>query len=321
MDILAVTGYADWGYPVYQNPYYVTIDNSVVDYSQPLAEPTDDAVSEPGMQYFDSARAAFKQGDYNRALQLVDSALVTMPLDSVLHEFRALILFAQGKYREAASVMHPVLLAGPGWNWSTLLGLYPDVEVYTAQLRALEQYRNEHKQSAETRFLLAYQYLTCGHQDAAIKELKKVVALQPSDQLSRRLLEQLTGESVPTTTPVPPQSEPAADEQFTQPIPVPPQAPEQPMVVQPQKPAEDKTVVQPKLDAPGEEAEKAAGDDPQPILAADPKTEKPADPKPETPAEPQPVPEKSEPTPPANAAEKYVGTLGMRKERTRLPST
>jgi tetratricopeptide (TPR) repeat protein len=214
---------------------------------------------------------AFKQGDYTRALQLVDSALVTMPLDSVLHEFRALILFAQGNYNEAASILHPVLLAGPGWNWSTLLGLYPDVQVYTAQLRALERYRNEHKDSASARFLLAYQYLTCGHDEAAVKELRKVVALQPNDQLSGKLLQQLSGESVLGATPASPQSEPA-DGQFTQPIPVPPQEPENPTVAQPQQdqPAADDS--QPKLGAPDEAAPEPASD-PKPILTTEPKGE------------------------------------------------
>ena len=65
-----------------------------------------------------------------------------MPNDTVLHEFRGLVLFALGRYKEAAAADYAVLSAGPGWDWTTLSGLYPNVEVYTEQLRALEQYQN-----------------------------------------------------------------------------------------------------------------------------------------------------------------------------------
>ena len=42
------------------------------------------------------------------------------------------------RYDEAAAVAYTVLTAGPGWNWTTLVGLYPDVDTYTNQLRAVE---------------------------------------------------------------------------------------------------------------------------------------------------------------------------------------
>ena len=35
-------------------------------------------------------------------------------------------------------MLYVVLTAGPGWDWATMVGLYPDVDTYTRQLRALE---------------------------------------------------------------------------------------------------------------------------------------------------------------------------------------
>ena len=61
----------------------------------------------------------------------------------------------------------PCLSAGPGWDWTTLSSLYPDVDVYTEQLRALEEYVTANPNSAAARFLLAYHYMICGHTDAA----------------------------------------------------------------------------------------------------------------------------------------------------------
>ena len=63
--------------------------------------------------------------------------------------------------------MYAVLSGGPGWDWTTESGLYPSIAVYTKQLRALEQYSRDNPQAADARFLLAYQYMLTGHNDAA----------------------------------------------------------------------------------------------------------------------------------------------------------
>src|SRR5262249_34746526 len=109
-----------------------------------------------------------------------------------LHEFRALCLFALKRYDEAAGVLYAVLSVGPGWDWSTLIGLYPDVDTYTAQLRALEDDAVAKPRSAPDRFVLAYHYLTQGHNAAAVGVLRQVVALKPDDTLSAKLLNQLS---------------------------------------------------------------------------------------------------------------------------------
>ena len=49
--------------------------------------------------------------------------------------------------------------------------------------------------SPEMRFLLAYQYMSCGFSDAAVAELKEVVRLSPKDQLSAQLLAALSQRS------------------------------------------------------------------------------------------------------------------------------
>ncbi len=102
------------------------------------------------------------------------------PDAAVVHEFRALCLFALKRYDEAAAVDYAVLTAGPGWNWSTLVGLYPDVDTYTNQLRALEAYVRTNPSSASGQFLLAYHYLAQGNNDAAGTRFQKVVELGPN---------------------------------------------------------------------------------------------------------------------------------------------
>ena len=140
---------------------------------------------------FDSARESFKSGDYAKALELTDQAISQLPNDAALHEFRGVVLFALHRYEDAAAPLYAVLAVGPGWDWKTLVGLYSDVSVYTDQLRVLERYCSVNPRSASARFVLAYLYLTQGNTDAAVQQLKRVVALQPKDTISARLIERL----------------------------------------------------------------------------------------------------------------------------------
>lgn len=203
----------DWGYSSYENPYYepamqsVVVDQSapVYDYSQPLnteVPPPAAAVTDPAIQSFDAARAQFQAGDYQGALQLTDAALARMPNDAAIHEFRALVLFALGGYNEAASTLYTVLSVGPGWDWSTMTGLYGDMSVYEQQLRALEQYRRDHPNEAPPAFVLAYHYLTAGYSEEAAGQFSAVVQLQPTDKLSASLLASLRPEAANQQPPV-----------------------------------------------------------------------------------------------------------------------
>jgi tetratricopeptide (TPR) repeat protein len=191
----------NWGYSNYNNPYYgsagaatVASQPMVYDYGQPInaeSAPPEETVADQALASFDSAREAFKAGDYAKALELTDQALKSTPNDPALHEFRALALFALKRYDEAAAALYAVLSVGPGWDWTTLISLYADPETYTQQLRALEDVCSQNPKSAAPQFVLAYNYLTQGHSDAALRKFKDVVALQPKDQLSAQLAQQL----------------------------------------------------------------------------------------------------------------------------------
>ena len=62
---------------------------------------------------FDTARDAFKAGDYARALELTDQAIRQMPNDAALHELRGVVLFALHRYEDAAAPLYAVLSVGP----------------------------------------------------------------------------------------------------------------------------------------------------------------------------------------------------------------
>jgi tetratricopeptide (TPR) repeat protein len=191
----------DWLFSGYTNPYNNTVVTGqgpqttiVYDYSQPInvaAEAPAPATVSSSEQVFSAARDAFKANDFQRALELTDQAIKDMPNVPIMHEFRALCLFALKRYDEAAAVNYAVLSAGPGMNWTSLVGLYSDVDTYTNQLRALEAAVRSNPNSPSNQFLLAYHYLVQGHELNAAAQFEKVSKLEPSDQLSASFVKAL----------------------------------------------------------------------------------------------------------------------------------
>lgn len=227
----------------YYNPYYSASSAMPYDYSQPIvvtnyvtADDTTAALpataapvaaaqvasapaatppppqNEVALTVFDQGLADFKDGNYRQALTEFDAALKQMPNDPVIHEVRALGQFAVGDYKAAAAGLNSLLAVAPGMDWTTMAGLYGNVDDYTQQLRALEQHCKANSKDAAADFVLAYHYLVTGHQEAAIDALKVVVREQPKDTTAKRMLDALAppSSSATATTAAPPPP-PAAD--------------------------------------------------------------------------------------------------------------
>lgn len=188
------------GYVNYVNPYCgLTQTTTVYDYSQPIpvayndnvvVENSNDVVATD--QTLNSAIDAFKLNNYDQALSIVNAGITANPSDAVLHEFRALVLFAKGDYQQAAATVHSILAVGPGWNWTTLSGMYADINLYTMQLRALEAAAKANPNDAALAFLLGYEYLSEGYPDSAGPQFQRVVALMPNDEVAVNLAQMLS---------------------------------------------------------------------------------------------------------------------------------
>ncbi len=188
----------DMGYQTYRNPYPAPpVQNTTVVYTQPLsvsaakAPPGDEATATTAetksAEALDRSRTAFKKGDYVTAMSTVDEAISYTPGDVTLHEYRALVLFALGKYAESAGVLNPVLASGPGWGWETMVGFYDSSSTYTHQLRKLEDYVKGKPDAAEGHFVLGYHYLVTDHMDQAYAEFEITAKLQPADGTAHQL--------------------------------------------------------------------------------------------------------------------------------------
>ena len=142
-----------YGYSAYSNPYAAGMmgagagqgvaqgqpaGNSGYDYSQPIntaaADPAAPAIDQT-TAIFAQARDAFRANDYATALAKTQQALAQVPNDATMHQFLGLVLFAQGKFEQAAAPIYSVLSVGPGWDWTSLIGNYNDANLYTDQLR------------------------------------------------------------------------------------------------------------------------------------------------------------------------------------------
>jgi tetratricopeptide (TPR) repeat protein len=184
------------GYLGYSNPYYNGSFGGY-NYTQPIPVPYGvspmavHAEENPADAALNAAVAAFKQNDYDAALDIINKAIAQYPTDSVLHEFRGLVLFARGDFQQAAATIHSVLAVGPGWDWTTLASMYANVAIYSDQFRALESYVRANPQDGASRFLLGYHYMTGGHTDAAARQFQKVVALVPGDRVARDILKMI----------------------------------------------------------------------------------------------------------------------------------
>ena len=201
----------DMGYNSYHNPYPappVTYNGSksTIAYAEPISvsaaatppgdEETTKLAETKSADAVDQSRASFKKGDYVAALKSCDEAIGYTPGDVTLHEYRSLVLFALGRYSDAAGVINPVLASGPGWGWDTMVGFYDSSSTYDGQLRKLEAYVKGKPAGADGHFLLGYHYLVSGHMDKSYEQFDKTTQLQPADSIAREL-RNLTKSSLP----------------------------------------------------------------------------------------------------------------------------
>ena len=189
--------YYNSGYLGYSNPYYVNSGSTYYNYSQPIPvsynAPVTVVTNAPNSadDVFTNAVAAFQRNDYDAALDITNKGITQYPNDAVLHEFRSLVLFAKRDYQQSAATIHSVLAVGPGWDWTTLIGLYASAPIYTGQLRELEAFTKANPQDAASHFLLAYHYMTCGHTSDAVRQFQVVVQLMPNDRVATDILKMI----------------------------------------------------------------------------------------------------------------------------------
>ena len=150
--------YYDYGY--YDNGPYTT---GYAPEQYPAAEQPTQPEEVQANGYLDQVLQAFQSGNYQDAMRMAEHAVVDSPKDVEMHAIISLSAMAQKDYRLAASEAHAVIALGGVPSWSQVYALYQNVDSYTNQLRALEEYVKAHPKSPEGQFLLGVQYMTTGY--------------------------------------------------------------------------------------------------------------------------------------------------------------
>jgi predicted Zn-dependent protease len=155
-----------------------------------------------GLDAFNRGLEKFKAARFQDALAELNTALKKIPGDPIVHEVRALTLFAIGDFKSAAANLNSLLASSPGMDWTTMSGLYGDISLYTEHLRKLEAFTKANPSDPASHFVLAYHYLVLDEDAAAIDALKVVVANQPKDVVAQRMIDALVPPaSAQATTP------------------------------------------------------------------------------------------------------------------------
>ena len=176
-----------------ENPY--AVDNFVglpadnADYT-PLSGTTDPATA--SSESFDQqGEYAFRARDYMAANRDWQHAVVDDPSNGALAMKLALAMFAVGKYREAAGTTQQVLVLLPQEKWGQAVSdykkLYANPKDYVEQLKSLAKAAADKPNDPALRFLLGFHYGYSGRVADAVRELNKLVQLEPKDQLGRKL--------------------------------------------------------------------------------------------------------------------------------------
>jgi tetratricopeptide (TPR) repeat protein len=181
--------------PYYTNENPYAIDNSASlpadndDYTQPSG--TNDLASVRSESFDRQGDYAFQARDYMAANRAWQHAVVDDPSNGTLAMKLALALFASGKYREAAGTTQQVLMLLPQEKWGQAVSdykkLYANPKEYSDQLKSLAKAATDKPNDPALRFLLGFHYGYSGRVADAVRELNKLVQLEPKDHLGRKL--------------------------------------------------------------------------------------------------------------------------------------
>lgn len=184
-----------YGYPYYgygYSPYYYG------GYGYAATAPTTQAPAKTtdAEVFAEKGENDFRAGDYKGAVYAWRHAVVDDPQNGVLLMMLAQGLFAIGNYDEAAGATQQAMTLLSDDQWGVVVTnyreLYGKVGDYTRQLRALEKTIKDNPDDPGTRFLLAFHYGYLGYPSQAVKQLDKVIKLQPVDKLAKDLRDQFS---------------------------------------------------------------------------------------------------------------------------------
>jgi tetratricopeptide (TPR) repeat protein len=138
-----------------------------------------------------NGEADFKAGRYAAAIQNWRHALVDDPHNGGLVLMLSQALLQLGQYDEAAGAAQAGIRMLPAEKWGAVVvnykELYGNFQEYTSQLKVIEKARDAKPESPAIHFLLGYNFGFLGYPKHAVRELDKVIELEPKDEIAVKL--------------------------------------------------------------------------------------------------------------------------------------
>jgi tetratricopeptide (TPR) repeat protein len=148
------------------------------------------AATPPAGDFATQGEQDFRAARYTDAIRNWQHALVDDPQNGGVALVLSQAFFAVGRYDEAAGVLQQAMSLLPPERWGAVVTnyaeLYRSPQDYTTQLRSLEAARKDHDSPA-VRFLLGFHYGYLGYPHEAVRELDRVVQMNPQDQFAKDL--------------------------------------------------------------------------------------------------------------------------------------
>jgi len=148
---------------------------------------------------------AFKAGDYKGAVYAWRHSAIDDPQNGVLIMLLAQGLFATGKFDEAAGATQAAMHLLPKDQWGVVVSnskeLYGNIQDYTDQLRALEKAVKDKPDSPALRFLAGFHYAYLGFPKEAVDQLNRALKIQPRDEMSKQLRDEMQAKIPKPVTP------------------------------------------------------------------------------------------------------------------------
>ena len=162
-----------------------------VSVARPVAIPPANVPQSNGPRPIDEALRAFQAGRFAEVVERCELMTLDQPRDGFAHVLESHALFALGRYDESAAALSRGLSVLPEEQWAWLIGqyraFYPPSS-YTGLLEKLEKQVADQPRNAASQRLLGYHAGMLGQTQSALEHLRAAVTLEPSDELSPRLM-------------------------------------------------------------------------------------------------------------------------------------
>ena len=145
-----------------------------------------------------AAEDAFRAARYEQATRELQHALVELPGDGRAMLFMSQTLLATGKYQQAVGAAYQGMSLLDEKDWGFVAENYDKYygnDDYVAQVQKLGEYIKENPDAAYAYALRGYHWGFLDYPEAARKDLKKAVELEPRDQMAAKLLVKFGGKA------------------------------------------------------------------------------------------------------------------------------